>query len=118
MMTMFNKNLQRPFFLFLFPIFFVFHGFTENFYFVSVKSALLLSCIYTFSSLLLTALFYLFSKRLLHAALMAALVMAFNFFFGYVHDLIKEAAGGTFLEKYSFLAGFFLVFLFVMFFLL
>lgn len=108
-MPMFIKKLHQPFFLFLFPLFFVFHGFTENFYFVPVKTAFMLTGIYLLSILLLTASFYFFSRKILHAALMAAMVMAFNFFFGYTQDLIRTIAPASIFVKYSFLTALFLV---------
>ncbi len=115
---MLSKKIQYPFFLFLFPVFFVFHGFTENFYFVSVKSALLLTGTYIISSLVLTGIFYFFSKRLHPAALMAAFVMFFHFFFGSIHDRIKEYAGNSVFAKYSFVVGAFLVLTVILFFIL
>ena len=95
-----------PFFIFLFPIFFVLHGFTENYYFVSMKSALLLTAIYLLASLVLTSLFYLISRKLPVAALMASLLLFIEFFFGFIHDFIRQVAGHSFFSKYSFVLAF------------
>jgi len=110
-------KIKYPFFLFLFPIFFVLHGFTENFYFVSVKSALLVTAGYIISSLVLTAIFYFFSRKIMLASIMASFIVFFQFFFGSIHDFIKTFASHSFLRSYSFiLPAFFLcsVMLFVL----
>jgi hypothetical protein len=106
---MIPKIFKYPFFLFLFSVFFVLHGFTENFYFVPINSALLLTAVYIITSLLLTVLFYLFSKKLLVAAIMATVIMFFHFFFGPIHDSIKELAGHSIFSKYSFILPMFLL---------
>ena len=112
------RKLQIPFFILLFPLFFVLHGFTENFYFVSVKSALFLIGIYMISSVVLAAFFYIFYRKWQHAAVLAAFVMAFIFFFGFIHDFIKTNLGNTILVKYSFLLAVFLLVTIILFYVL
>src|SRR5213075_2717500 len=97
------------------PVFFVFHGFTQNFYFVSIDSALLLTAVYIITSLFLASLFYFFSKKVLVAAIMATVVMFFHFFFGSIHDTIKEIAGHNIFTKYSFILPLFLLIISVLF---
>src|SRR5687767_8071535 len=115
---MLRKKLQTPFFFLLFPVFFVLHGFTENFFFVSVKSALFLAFIYIISSAVLAAIFYLLLRKWQHSAVMAVFVMAFHFFFGFIHDFIKYNLGNTVLVKYSFLLAIFLLVTIILFFVL
>src|SRR5262245_29498492 len=92
-----------PWFIILFPLFFVLHGFTENYFFVSVKSALILTGIYTVVLIVLTCLFYFITKNPEVSALTAGFVLFIQFFWGYIHDFIKELAGNNFFSKYSFL---------------
>src|SRR5258708_14557080 len=112
---MLPKSFKYPIFLFLFPVFFVFHGFTQNFYFVPIGSSLLLTAVYIMTSLILTGLLYFFSKKLLVAAIMATVVMFFHFFFGPIHDSIKEIAGHRLFSKYSFILPVFLFLISVLF---
>jgi hypothetical protein len=113
-----KKIKELPFYIFLFPLFFVFHGFNTNFYFVSLPSAWLLVAVYTFWSLIIAGLFYIFSRRWQHAAFMAAFVMAFDFFFGNIQDTIKENIPYELATKYSFLIIVFLILAIALFFLL
>ena len=94
-------KLTRPFFVLFFPLFFVFHGFVEHFFFVSVKSAILLAGVYLMVAIVLTAFLYLISRSIHVAAITAAILLLFEFFFGHLHDLLKESR--LFLAKYSLL---------------
>lgn len=113
-----RKIKDWPLYIFLLPLFFVFHGFNTNFYFVSLPSALLLVGVYTLWSLAIAGLFYIFSRRWQHAAVMAIFVMSFNFFFGNIQDTIKENVSDGLFTKYSFLTISFLILLIALFFLL
>jgi hypothetical protein len=111
-----RKIKELPFYIFLFPLFFVFHGFNTNFYFVSLQSAWLLVGVYTLWTLIIAGLFYIFSRKWKHAAFLAVVVMSFNFFFGNIQDLIKDNIPYALATKYSFLAIVFLILLIVLFF--
>ncbi len=93
----------KPVFLFLLPPFFVLHGFTENYNFIPVKDALLLTGIYLCCSLLLSLLCWLLYRNFTKANLAAFWIMAFNFFFGSVHDGLKKFFPGSFIAKYTFI---------------
>jgi hypothetical protein len=92
-----------PLFLFLLPAFFVLHGCMENYDFVPVKDALLLTGLYCGVSAILAFLFWLFYRDLIKAALLSFCIMAFHFFFGSVHDSLKKYFPGSFLSTYSFI---------------
>ena len=100
-------------FLFLLPVFFVFHGFTENYDFVPVKDAILLTGLYYLASVILLLLCWLVFKKWPKAALMTFVIMAFHFFFGSVQDGLRDYFPGSWLSKYSFIlpASFFLLLL-------
>ena len=114
---MIKPNLKSPFFLFLLPVFFVLHGFMQNYDFVPVKDALLLTGMYTGFALFFSLLFWLLFKNFIQANLAALFIMGFHFFFGSIHDFLKNAAPGSVITKYSFLipAAFVLLVLFVIF---
>ena len=93
----------KPIFLFLLPLFFVLHGFTENYNFIPVKDALLLTGVYIGASVIISLLFWLFYRNFTKANLIAFCIMAFNFFFGSIHDTLKRFFEGSFLSKYTFI---------------
>jgi hypothetical protein len=93
----------KPIFLFLLPPFFVLHGFLENFDFVPVKDALLLTVVYLGASIVLSLLCCLLYRNFIKANLAAFFIMAFNFFFGSAHDGLRKIFPGTFITKYVFI---------------
>ena len=108
----------KPVFPFLLCIFFVFHGFIENYDFVPVKDALLLTGFYLLVTILITGLAWLFYKDLVKACLVAFFTMLYFFFFGAVHDLLKNIFNGAFITRYSFLLPLsIIIFLFIIIFL-
>ncbi len=103
-----KKVLQHtPLFLFLLPVFFVLHGYAENYGYITLANCLLLTVTYTGAAALIYFLFSLFYKNYLKAALLATYLMAFFCFYGAVHDFLKQYSG--FLYKYSVLLPAFLL---------
>lgn len=102
---------HKPLHLILLPVFFVFHGFTENYDFVPLKDGLLLVLIYIGSAIILTSFFWLFYRSVTKSALMASLIMAYHFFFGSIQDVLRKYFPETFFSRYTFilLVSFFLL---------
>ncbi|MEI9910535.1 MAG: hypothetical protein WDO71_13210 [Bacteroidota bacterium] len=99
-----NILLRRnPLFLYLLPVFFVVHGSAENYDFVPLKDAVLLTIVYIIASWILLLLFRLLYRNWMKAALMAFFIMAFHFFFGSMHDGLKNILPGAFITKYLFI---------------
>lgn len=99
-----KKLLQaKPVFVILLPIFFVWHGYVENFDFVPLADALILTILYFFVSLILFLVLLLFYRNSIKAGITAFLIMSFHFFFGGLHDDLKKILHDTFLIKYSFI---------------
>ena len=106
-----NTFLQKEFFLVLLPLFFIFHGFTENFPLVPVKDSLLLFAFYLLIIGVMGALFYWIYRSFQKAAFFTSLLLGFHFFFGSAHDASKDIFGNLFFTRYTFilltsLAGF------------
>jgi len=95
------KKLQSPLFLLLLPVFFVFHGFVENYTFIRFSECLPLFGIYTGSAVIVFFVAWLFLKNKTRAALFAAFIMAFYLFFGALHDFLRK--NNIFLHRYSLL---------------
>lgn len=102
---------KYPAFLYLLPVFFVLHGFRENYDFVPVSDAMLLVILYIVASLLFLLLFWLFYKNWLKSALASAVIMSIHFFFGSIQDGLRNAFPNLFLSRYIFIVP---VILFVM----
>jgi hypothetical protein len=93
----------KPVFLFLLPVFFVLHGYMENYDFVPVRDALLLTGVYIGASVVFSLLLWLLYRNFTKANLAAFCIMAFHLFFGTVHDGLKKIFPGSFITKYSFI---------------
>ena len=96
----------KPFYVLLLSVFFVLHGFSDNFFLIPIKDALVLLFIYLVSTIALIVLCSLYFKNIGKAALFTFLIMAINFFFGYLHDSVKfffpnSFFPGSFVVKYS-----------------
>jgi hypothetical protein len=103
-----NKRTgYRPFFLFLLPVFFVFHGFVSHTRFIRWTDCLLLLGKYGLLAALLFLLFRWILKDNNKAALIAFLLLAFYFFFGNLHEPLRKS--GIFLYHYSLMLPLFIV---------
>jgi len=100
-----------PVFVFFLPVFFVLHGARENFGFVTLKPALLLTLIYLAAALILLCLSRLLLRSWRQAGLLTFLLFSFYLFFGSLHDWLKTNFPGSILVKYSFILPFTFIFL-------
>jgi len=105
-----SKLQQYSLYPVLLPVFFVLHGYLENYGFISPGEGLLLILIYTATTLVLALAGWLFFRDIPKAALFAFILMAVYFFFGAIHDFLKEHAG-SFLSSYVVLLTAFLILL-------
>ena len=99
-----SKNLlSKPLFVFLLPVFFVWHGYVQNYPLVPTPDAFKLVFEYLALALLLASLFYLIFKSWPKALLFTFFLMCIQFFFGAMHDLLKGWFSSSLIPKYSFL---------------
>ena len=92
---------KQPFYLLLIPLFFVLHGFAENFGFISFGDVLILAATYIATAIITYLIFFLIFKSSVKAALTASLMIGFYLFFGAIQDFVKAHIAG--LNKYSLL---------------
>ena len=92
-----------PFYLFLLPLFFVLHGYTEFYGLIPLIESINLAGIYLLAGLFLFCIGWLLFRNGYKASLFAFLLLAFNFFFGPVHDFLKQTFPGSFISRYSFI---------------
>lgn len=102
-----KRNWFQLSFLFLLPLFFVFHGFTENYHAIPAGEAFEMFLIYVLASLVIFLVARLFYKNRYKAAVFSFFVLSFNFFFGALHDFLKRSFEDRFVSQYSFLMPFF-----------
>ena len=93
----------RLLFLYLLPLFFVFHNFISNYDLVSVKDAFLVLTTYIIAAIIISITGCWFFKNRYKAHLFGFLLLFINFFFGVVWDWLNEVAKNTILTNYSFL---------------
>ncbi|NOT50164.1 MAG: sulfatase-like hydrolase/transferase [Chitinophagaceae bacterium] len=107
--------INRPFYPFLLVIFFFLHALLENYNPVLIKTAGWLIVVYSIATIILLVLFKLLLKDWRKAALPAFSLMAFNFFFGSIYDLLKKNFHDAFITKLSFILALTLILLVILF---
>src|SRR5438270_8126593 len=93
---------KNVYFLFLLPIFFVLHGYTENYPLIKITDGIELLLIYLLSTVTISLLSFFIFKDGRKAAVFTFLIMGFNFFFGSVHDLLNSWMPSSFFVTYLF----------------
>lgn len=92
---------KYPVFVFLLPVFFVFHGFTEYYNVVPVRDSLVLTGTYLLAALALIGISWLFFRNAYKASFFTFMLLGFNFFFGSIHDFLKNNFPDSFFSRYS-----------------
>ncbi|MEO5946234.1 MAG: sulfatase-like hydrolase/transferase [Chitinophagaceae bacterium] len=110
-----NFITKYPVFLYLLPVFFVLHGYTENYNLVPFQDAVILTAYYIGSIILLLLIFKLVFRNFTKAALFAFILLSYHLFFGTVHDTLKKIIPDSFLTKYIFILPFSLIVLLFLF---
>ena len=100
---------NKPLFLFLLPLFFVYHGYTENYNLVPAKDAFFLLLQYLGITIILLLLSLFYFRDFKKASLLVFFLLCLQFFFGNFQDLLKTWFAGYFITKYSFILPFFLL---------
>ena len=94
---------KQYYYLILLPLFFVLHGYKENYPLISLGLILLLFLKYLVISLLIVIVCFWLIRSWPTAIMLTFFIMAFQIFFGPIHDLLKSWFPDTFLVKYIFL---------------
>ncbi len=104
---MINSLRIQPWYLLLLPLFFVMHGYAENFGFINFWDTLILAIAYVAVIIILFFLFFIVFKNRTKAALASSFIMAFYLFFGAIQDFCK--AHLVTLNRYSVLLPLFVI---------
>lgn len=98
-----NDLFRSPFWLYSLlplPLFFVLHGYTENFPLIRIEDAAVLLLKYWLATAIIYTIAYLFFRSAQKAVVFAFLLMAFEFFFGSLHDAAQHFLP-SFLLRYT-----------------
>lgn len=93
-------------YLLLLPLFFVFHGFVENYAQISFLDALQLFLFYALVTAAICAAGFFIFRSWPKAFLFAFILMEVHFFYGSFHDGLKKLFGVTFFTSYTLLLPF------------
>ncbi|HEY0058604.1 MAG TPA: hypothetical protein VGB56_05680, partial [Flavisolibacter sp.] len=92
---------KGEYFLFLLPLFFVFHGYVENHRLIQAQDAVTLFFFYCTVSIVLTSCLFFLFRSWRKASLFTFCLLLVHFFFGSFHDSLKELLKDSLLTKYS-----------------
>ena len=92
---------KGEYFLFLLPLFFVFHGYVENHRLIQAQDAVTLFFFYCTVSIVLTSCLFFLFRSWRKASLFTFCLLLVHFFFGSFHDALKELLKDSLLTKYS-----------------
>lgn len=90
-----------PLFLLLLPLYFILHGYTQNFASVTSTDLLQLAAEHLLLSLALFLFSFFIFRRWEKAALFSFVLLFVHFYFGAIHDGLKNISPHFFLAKYS-----------------
>lgn len=93
----------KPIFLFLLPVFFVWHGYVEFYDLISLPKAGLLILNYFLGTVVVSFISWLFFRDIRKACLFGFFIMCLYFFFGSIHDFLLKKFPVAFISKYSFI---------------
>src|ERR1700704_3778985 len=94
-----KKWLRYPLFVLLLPLFFIFHGYVENYYFMSWNDCWSLLGMYMAGAIVVYLLALLLMRDKMKAAVFTGYLLSVYFFFGALHDFLRRH--NFFLDKYS-----------------
>ena len=111
----FEKIAGRLFLLFLLPVFFVWHGYNENFGLIPTVVAIKLFIYYLAITVIVFITSFLFYKEKEKAFVFSFFCLSLFFFFGFFYDTLKGLFKGYFITSYTFLLPFLLCLLILLF---
>ena len=90
-------------YIFLLPVFFVLHGFSEYYNLIKIPKAFELTAYYFAGTIIVLLISKLLLKTWTRAALFSLVVLCIYFFFGSFQDFLMAQFKGSFITRYSFL---------------
>lgn len=103
MKNKFIHIISKPFFLALLPLFYFQHAMFENYAPSLVPDFLKLTLLYSGITILLAGVIFLFFRNFTKAALASLTIIALNFFYTSIQNLLTKISGGPIFSKLSIL---------------
>lgn len=100
-----KKWATFPWYIFLLPLFYIWHVNNAYFPFITLTTSLLYLGYYILLSLIFFMLSFLLLKNSIKAGILTTSFLAIFFFFGAIYDLLKGTGALAFLFSYKFLLG-------------
>src|SRR5260221_6402431 len=97
------KITSFPYYIFLLPLFFVFHAITTHWLFIDTGTVLLLVINYCIAAGITFTIFLLLLKKKNKAGLMTFVLLAINFFFSEIHHTLRTYFPLPFIYRYIFI---------------
>jgi hypothetical protein len=98
-----SKIQQQPVYLLLLPVFFVLHGYAEEFQYIHLADLVIPTLTYLLETIGITFLCWLLFRDVCRSAMAAFALMSFYFFFGALHDFLKTRISVGWISSYTFL---------------
>lgn len=117
-MKKFKSFLLLPIYVLLLPVFFILHVFAEYHALSPVTDALELTLVYETAGILIFGVCWLLLKNIRQAGFISFSIVAVNFFFGTVHDVLRSNLPGTWITRYVILLPLILIWIFILIFYL
>ena len=108
--------MGRLLLLFLFPVFFVLHGYNENFGLITLPVAIRLFIYYLVITVIVFFVSFIFYREKEKTFVFSFFCISLFFFFGYLYDTLKSLFAGHFITSYTFLLPFLLCLFVLLFF--
>jgi len=111
-----KKIADRLLLLSLFPVFFVLHGYNENFGLITLPVAIRLFIYYLVVTVIVFIISFILYREKEKTFVFSFFCLSLFFFFGYLYDTLKSLFAGHFITSYTFLLPFLLCLLVLLFF--
>jgi hypothetical protein len=99
----------KPLFLYLLPVFFVWHGYVEFYNLIPFSEVITLILSYLTGTLVVFLVLWLIYKNISKASLLGFFIMCLYFFFGSFQDFLVSKFSVSFITRYSFILPAFLI---------
>jgi hypothetical protein len=107
-------RFQQEYFIFLLPLFFVLHGYTNHYSDVPTIDAIFLTIRYIAVAVVMNLVLALIFRSSRKGAIFTVVSLGFYFFFGAVHDWLKDNIGESLVVSYRFILPFAVVTFFLL----
>ena len=100
---MFLRELKKVFYIFLIPLFFIFHSYLESFPAIAFPEVLQVLAVHTLLAFAFFMILFLFIKSVGKTAIGFFFISVLFYLFGPLHDVLKDLFPDSLFSRYSFI---------------